>query len=294
MESVFAKTIKIFLMDGDPNKRMSCELSNWVGKAYKIPRSLFKKSANRSELNRIGVYFLFGKDPNNPEDDMIYIGQTEDIFNRIKQHLEQKEFWNNVIAIISKDENLNRAHIRFLEYKFYQIAIEVGRFKIENSSIPKCPSISEADKAEMKEFIYNVKLLVNTLGYKVFEEIKESRQKDIKIFNIDAARGAKAQGQSTSEGFVVLKESKMAHDVVNSAQNWIKNKREELIEKGLVKKRDNEFIFTKDHLFSSPSAAAAVIMGRNANGLTEWKLDNGTTLKEFESPEKSQNQRNVT
>ncbi|PUU87516.1 GIY-YIG nuclease family protein [Halanaerobium sp.] len=122
MKAIFSKTIKLFLLDGDPNKRMSCELSNWVGKAYKIPRSLMKESDDRDDLQNIGVYFLFGKDPNNPDDNMIYIGQTENIFNRLKQHLDQKEFWNEVVTVISKDDNLNRAHVRYLEYKLYEIA----------------------------------------------------------------------------------------------------------------------------------------------------------------------------
>ncbi|WP_018248784.1 GIY-YIG nuclease family protein [Orenia marismortui] len=287
MDSFFAKTIKIFLMDGDPNSRMTCELSNWVGKAYKIPRKLLKESSNREELKNIGVYLLFGKDPESPDDDMVYIGQTEDIFSRLNQHLDKKDFWNDAIAIVSKDENLNRAHVRFLEYKLYEIAEKVGRFKIENATIPKCPSISESDKAEMKEFIYNVKLLVNTLGYKVFEEIKEVSQKKVSYFYINAARGADAKGQSTSEGFVVLKKSRMAKNVVKSAQNWVNRQRKELIEKGIVEEIDNDYVFVKDYLFSSPSTAAGVVMGRNANGLTEWKLKDGTTLKEFEKPEKS-------
>ena len=285
MESDFAKNIKIFLMDGDPNKRMSCELSNWVGKAYKIPRSLIKNSSDREELKNIGVYFLFGKDPDNPDDDMIYIGQTENIYDRLKQHIDEKEFWNEAVAIISKDENLNRAHVRFLEYKLYQIAKEVNRFKIENTSKPKCPSISESEEAEMKEFIYNVKLLVNTLGYKAFEEIKEEKEKTSNIFKINAARGAEARGQSTSEGFVVLSGSKCARNVVDSARRWIPEKREKLVEKDIVIKENNQLKFIKDYLFSSPSTAAGVVMGRNANGLTEWRMNDGTTLKEYESPE---------
>lgn len=285
MKAIFSKTIKLFLLDGDPNKRMSCELSNWVGKAYKIPRSLIKESDDRDDLQDIGVYFLFGKDPNNPDDNMVYIGQTENIFNRLKQHLDQKEFWNEVVTVISKDDNLNRAHVRYLEYKLYEIANQVGRYKLENSSIPKSPSISEPDKAEMEEFIYNVKLLVNTLGYKVFEEIKEKQNKDNKYFYINAVRGANAKGQITSEGVVVLKGSKMANNTVDSAQNWVIKKREELLEKEIVVENNDNYIFQKDYLFSSPSTAAAIVMGRNANGLREWKLENGMTLKEFEKPD---------
>lgn len=57
----FGKTIKIFLIDGDPNGRMSCELSNWTGKAYKIPRIKIKECSDRDDLSNTGIYLLLGK-----------------------------------------------------------------------------------------------------------------------------------------------------------------------------------------------------------------------------------------
>ena len=95
----FGKTIKIFLIDGDPNGRMSCELSNWTGKAYKIPRINIKDCSDRSDLNNTGVYLLFGK--NNEDQDQIYIGEAESTLKRIGQHLTQKDFWNETIVFIS-------------------------------------------------------------------------------------------------------------------------------------------------------------------------------------------------
>jgi hypothetical protein len=281
---MFAKSIKLFLLDGIPNGRITCELSNWVGKAYKIPRTVVKDSSDRKELNGVGIYFLFGKDPQDPDKDMVYIGETEGIYDRLKQHIEKKDFWNEAIAVISKDDNLNRAHIRYLEYKLFDIASKVGRFKLENPKTPVCPAISESDVAEMDEFIFNLRILVNVLGYKVFEELKQtpvSERND--TFIIRAARGADAIGQPTSEGFVVSEQSFMANDTVASVQKWIIDLRQKLISDKVVVKTDDKLVFAKDYLFSSPSAAAAVVMGRNANGLTEWKLADGTTLKDFES-----------
>lgn len=83
----------------------------------------------------------------------------------------------------------------------------------------------------------------------------------------------------------MLKGSNMANDTVNSTQNWVIKKREELLEKEIVIEKNDIYIFKKDYLFSSPSTAAAVVMGRNANGLKEWKLKIGMTLKEFEKPD---------
>lgn len=282
----FGKTIKIFLIDGDPNGRLSCELSNWTGKAYKIPRTKIKDCSDRPDLLSTGVYFLFGKDEEN--NDLIYIGEAETILKRLNQHLNQKDFWHETIVIISKDENLNKAHIKYLENRFYEIAKTANRYKIENSVIPTQSSISESDKAEMEEFIENIKMLVNTLGHKVFDEKREFKPKQKQdIFFINAARGANAQGKPTSEGFVVFKDSKVAASTVNSIPSSLLNLRQSLINKNILNLVGDVYEFAEDYIFSSPSTAAVIVMGRNANGLTEWKLSNGKTLKEFESNDKN-------
>jgi hypothetical protein len=282
----FGKTIKIFLIDGDPNGRMSCELSNWTGKAYKIPRIKIKDCTDRDDLISTGVYLLFGKDEEGK--DQVYIGEAETILKRLNQHLTQKDFWHETIVFISKDENLNKAHIKYLENRLHDIAKNANRYKIENSITPTQSSISESDRAEMEEYIENIKMLVNTLGHKVFDEKREFKPKQSQeLFYIKAARGADAQGEPTSDGFLVFKGSKATGTTVASiTQNFI-NLRNRLIEERAIVPKDDYYEFPDDYIFSSPSTAAAMVLGRNANGLTEWKLKDGTTLKEFESNDKS-------
>ncbi|MCD6598566.1 MAG: GIY-YIG nuclease family protein, partial [Bacteroidales bacterium] len=211
----FGKTIKLFLIDGEPNGRMTCELSNWTGKAYRIPRILVRESSDRDELKNPGVYLLFGKNEEGKE--IVYIGEAEIIFDRLKQHLSQKDFWNEVITFISKDENLNKAHIKYLENRLFEKAQQTKRYIIYNNTIPTKSSISESDRAEMEEFIENIKLLTNTLGHKVFEEIRETKtikQEKQRTFEIKATRGANAKGIPTSSGFVVFKDSEIATSIV--------------------------------------------------------------------------------
>jgi hypothetical protein len=280
----FGKTIKLFLIEGDPNGRMTGELSNWTGKAYKIPRVKIKDCGDRPDLTNPGVYFLFGKDETGK--DLVYIGEAETVSKRLTQHLTQKDFWNEAVVFISKDENLNKAHIKFLENALYEIAIRVNRYQVDNSVIPTQSSVSESDRAEMEEFIENVKILVNTLGHKVFEdkrEIKDQSGEGQKTFYINAARGADAQGEPSSDGFVVLKGSKVANSTVPSITPNFKRLRESLIENGVISATNGIYEITEDYVFSSPSTAAVIVLGRNANGLTEWKLKDGTSLKEFES-----------
>jgi len=283
---VFAKTIKLFLLDGIPNGRMTCELSNWTGKAYKLPRNMIKNSSSREELSNTGVYFLFGKPDIASEKDVIYIGEAENIIKRLSQHLNEKDYWNEAVVLISKDDNLNKAHIKYLENRLHQIAVNVNRYEVKNSNTPTQPSISESDQAEMEEFIENIKMLVNVLGFKAFEELIQEPINDKKVssnFLIKAARGANAKGQQTSDGFVVLKGSEIASSTVDSYPDSWKNSRQELIDNKNIIEENGKLIFANDYLFNSPSAAAAIVMGRSANGLTEWKNTKGKSLKDMES-----------
>lgn len=275
----FGKTIKIFLIDGDPNGRMSCELSNWTGKAYKIPRIKIKDCTDRLDLNTTGIYLLFGKNEEN--EDLVYIGEAENVLNRLNQHLSSKDFWNETIVFFSKDENLNKAHIKYLENRLHNIASKTNRYIIENAVTPTQSSISESDRAEMEEFIDNIKLLVNTLGHKVFEDKREFSilQKPKELIFLKTSRGCDASGEQTSEGFLVLKGSKISIDMTPSFSESIKKHRLKLIEKQII--ADNKF--QEDYIFSSPSFAASLVMGRSANGLTEWKTLDGKILKNLES-----------
>ena len=282
---MFGKTIKIFLIDGEPNGRLTCELSNWTGKAFRIPRNKIKISADRSELENTGIYILFGKSTDNNKN-LAYIGEGEEIYKRITQHIYGKDFWNEVIVFISKDDNLNKAHIKYLENRLYETAKKVNRYDLVNSNIPTKPSISESDRAEMEEFTENIKLLTNTLGYKIFEELIHENQtfeeQEKNTFYIRATRGANAKGQITNEGFVVLKGSEIADTVTTSLNQSIINFRQRLIDEQKIINTHNKLVFTEDYLFSSPSTAAAIVMGRSANGLTEWKLSDGRILKSIE------------
>ena len=283
----FGKTIKIFLIDGDPNGRMSCELSNWSGKAYKIPRIKVKDCSDREDLTTsTGVYLLFGKDDDGK--DQVYIGEAETILKRLNQQLTSKDFWNETIVFISKDDNLNKAHVKYLENRLHEIAKSANRYKVDNSIVPTQSSISESDRAEMEEYIEYIKLLVNTLGHKVFEEKREFKPKQKQAtFFIKAARGADGQGEPTSDGFVVFKGSKAAATIVNSMTSNFITYRQKIIDEGVLVDKGEFYEFTDDYIFSSPSTAAVMVMGRNANGLTEWKTKDGKTLKDFETNDKT-------
>lgn len=276
----FSKTIQMFIFDGNPNGRIMCELSNWNGRVYKISRNELSEFSQRADSENTGVYFLFGKDEEN--NDTVYIGEAEKMFSRLKQHLRDSEYWNDCIVVISKDNLLNKAHVKYLENKFYMLAQNAGRSIVINNTIPTCSSISEYDEAMLHEFINNAKLLVNTLGYKVFDTIEDTavRQNDTEqYFFIKAARGADAKGMIVSDGFAVMKGSTISFSTVQSMSDSLKKLRDSLIKKEII---DKNFKLTRDYIFTSPSLAAAIVMGRNANGRTEWKNEEHKSIKDIE------------
>ncbi len=281
------KTIKLFLMDGDPNGRISCELSNWTGKAYRIPRGMIKECTDRDELRKPCVYLLFGNADFPGSRPSAYIGEAENAYNRLVQHVAEKEFWNEAVLFISKDEHLNKALIKYLESRLFELAQEAGRYELQNGNRPTRSTISEPDQAEMEEFIEHVTLLVNTLGFKIFEPLTRQMagETDPSLLHIKGARGASGKGKRVVDGFVVLKGSQPAAEPVASFPRGFRALRDELIGKGIIREESGKLLFTRDHLFSSPSAAAAVLLGRSANGLLEWKDDKGRSLKEIESAE---------
>ncbi len=274
------KKITLFLMDGDPNGRWTCELSNWTGKAYKIPRTRVKESASRIELKQAGVYFLLGR---NDEDGraLSYIGEAENVYDRLCQHLDGKDFWNEVITFISKDKNLNKAHVKYLENRFHELAIIAKRYDLQNGNAPPKPALSEPELAELEEFIEHSLILVNALGHRLFEPIisVQSEKEPEKMFFLNTAK-VKAKGVLAPDGFVVFAGATMNEKV--SAKSL--NKGTIALRKKLAdEKKFVDWLTAEDILFSSSSSAADFLLGYSVSGPAQWKNAAGKSLKEIES-----------
>lgn len=268
------KVIRQFLIDGQADGRWMSELSNWTGKAYKIPRTYINQCVDRNDLNNTGIYFLFGRN-DETDAEQVYIGEAENILNRLKQHLSEKDFWTECVVFISKDNNLNKAHVKYLENHLFILAKKSKRYEIVNSNVPTKSSISEMDCAEMDEFIDNMRLLLSVLGHKFLEPSLIEKNDD----NGAVLILQNAKGQLVSEGFAVLKGSKIAKDVQTSLSKATVNKRQLLLDRGII---DENFIFTQDWTFTSPSLAAAIVVGYSINGRTAWKNKKGVLLKDME------------
>ena len=276
-------TIKLFLPKGDAQSLRTAELVNWTGKALAGPRSQLDDLLAREELTKSGVYILLGVDPDTGKQSA-YIGEAEVVRDRLKQHRE-KEFWVHAIAFVSKDENLTKSHIRYLEGRLIEEAQKVGRFKVLNgqSSGSKLP---ESDREDMEVFLGRIIQLLPVLGCDLLTPILDVVASSTKLRLTGKIKGATAQGQRTAKGFVVFANSEAVSSDRPSAKNYVSNilkMRKEFKQDGTLVTNGDKLRFTRDTEFSSPSMAASVISGGHANGLTFWKDKDGRELKEIES-----------
>ena len=276
-------TIKLFLPQGDAKGLRTAEISNWTGKALAAPRTELDHLLAREECDKAGVYVLTGSDPstNAPH---AYIGEAEIIRDRLKQH-KGKEFWVSAIVFVSKDENLTKAHVRYLESRLLTEAMQVGRFTLEQNQAGGS-KLPESDREDMEVFLFRIRQLLPVLGSDLLTPIAKAPAKNQAAGQlICRIKGAEARGQRTPDGFVVFSGSTAVLNDRPSAQQrhpFVVTLRKKLVADGVLVEKNGFFVFSKDAEFSSPSAAAAVVHGGGANGLTEWKTKDGTTLKDID------------
>lgn len=275
-------TVRIFLAKGSPTSVRTAEISNWTGKAVAGPRSQIEDMLNRDEAGKPGVYFLTGVNPETGRE-RVYIGEAEVIRNRIKGHMD-RDFWKTLVFFVSKDENLTKAHIKYLEGKLIETARVVGRFELENAQASGS-HLPESDAADMDVFLFRMEQLLPILGQEFLKPVVKHEAKfkksDLLFCEI---KGIKATGRQTDNGFVVLKgsEAVLAERPSTQKYQYAANLRATLRSDGVVEEKNDRLIFLSDYEFSSPSAAAAVVHGGQANGLTSWRDSKGVTLKEKE------------
>ena len=285
------KSIRIFLADGDPNGLRIAELSNWIGQAVLIPRNRLKEARNRADCQQTAVYFLIGEEGDTALSSNVYIGEAENLSQRLNHHDrdEEKSFWTIAVGVSSKDLNLTKAHVMYLESKCIKMADEAKRYELENRNTPKPPQLPEADEAWMEEFLGNLQLLLASVGYPILEkvapkvsekqiQIQTTEESDPLVYCKSKKKGVKADGRWTSDGFVVYAGS--VASIENTEDTEVRNGKiaETLLEGGVLEVKGEHYEFVKDHIFRSPSGASDFILGRFSNGWTVWKTKNGDTL----------------
>ena len=272
------QTIQIFLPDGNPTSIKIADLTNRMIVAVLIPRNKLTDCGVRPEVRKYGIYFLFGVNEDKAKP-ISYIGETEDCFERLKLHNKSKDFWNYAVVVTSKSNTFTKSHVKYLEHVCIKSANEIGRYDTDNLSAPAKPYITESMEADLLDNFETIKVLLATLGFPIFEEIRKSSRKKELLYC--KGKDAFAQGEMIDDGFVVLKGSKANKDETKTAGTWVTGMRKKLLDDEILTPNNGVFIFAEDFVFGSPSAAAAAVLGRRANGWTEWKDKNGNTIDEI-------------
>jgi hypothetical protein len=271
-------TIRLFLVFGDPLRMRTAEISNWSGKGVAGPRDEYAHLMARSELKQPGVYVLWGVDAQTGRH-TAYIGEAEVLCERMKEH--KKDDWVSATFFVSKDENLTKAHIRYLEGRLIEIAKQGGRVDLTNLNRSGA-RLPESDQDDMEVFLSKAQQLLPVLGSDLLTPITTSQSASAGVLYNEFG-GLKATGRRTPTGFVVLQGSAAVSAERPSAAPFIVNLRNDLVRRGDLTPAGSSLQFTRDVEFPSPSTAAAVIRGVNTNGLETWRDATGRTLNDIES-----------
>jgi len=276
------KTLQIFLPEGNPAGIRVAELTTRIVQAVAVPRTRLGEFFERDESKHIGVYFLFGGDDETTKP-LAYIGQTEDLKQRLKKHDSTKEFWNLAVIIISRTHSFTQAHIRWLEWHSIRMASEANRYRLDNGNAGSEPFVTEPIRADLEEIFETASLLLESLSFPLFDPLIERHsptKQEQDLWYIKAA-GVDATATFTADGIVVHKGSKARMKFTQSAQDsFFAKRRERMIQDGILVEQDGSYLFTEDYPFNSPSGAAAIVRARHSNGWIEWKNKAGQTMKE--------------
>lgn len=284
------RTVKIFLVDGTPSGVLTAEIMNWTGRFTVSPRSQLSDLAERSEIKRSGVYILTGEDPKDPNQEIVYIGESDNVWERLSIHNrdQNKDFWRRTVVVTSKDENLTKAHIRYLESRLIQITSQAKRVSLANNTAPDNTNLPEPDIADMEFFLNQVQMLLPVLGFNFAVSLSLDAslivQKESPIFMLTYG-GVEAFAQEIGDEFVVFKGSTVRkRNTKTLADSYIQMRQKFLQNGKLADSNDDKYwVFTQNVPFASTSTAAAIVGGAQLNGRTIWKVkDTKTTYAQWQ------------
>ncbi|UWP89959.1 GIY-YIG nuclease family protein [Aliiroseovarius crassostreae] len=284
------RSLELFFVDGRPDGMLTAEVFDWTGHVLRLPRTQLVDGLKRPEAQQTGVYILIGQDENGP---LAYIGETENMADRLKSHAQSRDWWDDAILITAARDALHKAHVKFLEARLIQLAKEAGQIRLENGNQPGGASLNEAHTANMESFLDTLHMVLPAIRVEFFQSGRRTRPPQEKAnqtvpqleFELAMPRhGVQAKAQIDGAELVVL-----AGSIIRA--EWIGDRSEKthywklfdaLQSQGLIVKESGKGKLIADYAFASPSAAASVVTGRSANGRTSWKLPDGRTYAQWE------------
>ena len=302
-QSTSMRMLTLRLIDGKPDGMLQVEEKNWNVSVLQTSRNdiVTKKLHSRPEAERPGVYILLGEKVPEPiaeekeSEPTAYVGETDNqIIVRLNQHIVEKDWWEKAILITSQPNYLNKAHVLYLEARLLKIIKKAGNVRLENVQEPD-PRISGDDELEMNRFLDALLVILTTLHGDMFLK-KPTRQENEEKPRDEASSSTRITFELRSDrlGYnarMVLDGSDYIVLADSLARKWQGDKHatdgkriDELKNKGILESTDEGMLrFTEDYAFKSPSKAARVVTGRNANGRTEWLIEGSDqSLRQWE------------
>lgn len=294
------RSLELFFVDGNPDGMLTAEVFNWTGHLLRIPRAQLAEGIQRPEAKQTGVYVLLGEDHNGP---LSYIGETEDMAERLKDHAKKRDWWDYAVLITTHGDALHKAHARFLERKLVERALETRVRPLENGNLPGGASLNEAATANMKSFLDTLYMVLPAIRVDMFQSGKRSSPDMSNVSTSEPAPSAQEFFLSIPRHKITAQARLIGTEMVvekgsDARGEWVGNPKhnpgyaklhETLIQTGVIRKNsDGQSMFAISYAFSSPSAAAAIISGRAADGPSAWKTRAGLSYKEWEAQQLDQ------
>jgi hypothetical protein len=288
------RSLELFFGDGKPDGMLTAEVFNWTGHVLYCPRTNISAALARKESKHTGVYILLGDKDDEP---CAYIGEAEEIDVRLKQQVSGRDWWTSVAIITSSANSLNKAHVKYLESRLVEEAIKIGQIKLENSNVPPRSSLSESARSNMESFLSYLLMVLPAIRIDMFVQRKrptgvqalQASTADIKspvaTFELKSRKGEYDATAILQDGEFTVQSGSIARNDWIGAQNHNYAKLyHDLVRQEILNDNDGKRVFTSSFVFNSPSAAAAIVTGRSANGLMEWKLSGSKkTYQQWES-----------
>ncbi len=296
-----ARSLELYFIDGKPDGMLTAEVFNWTGHVLMTPRTQIADALKRSEAKRTGVYFLFGE---RDGESLAYIGEAEEIGQRLRGHLASKDWWTSCILVTTTGDGLHKAHVRYLEARLLEIAREVGSLPLENQNRPARSSLSEAHVANMEVFLDTLLMVLPALRVDMFVNKRRKQRKPDRTplenrsptFELTIKKHGITATAGLEDGEFVVREGSLARASWSGTQGKAHYGKlhQKLVDSGVLKPDGDRRIFDSDYAFASTSAAAAVVSGRVSAGPREWKVKGQTkSYKEWEAEQVASAQEGV-
>ena len=290
--SANGRSLELYFIDGKPDGLQTAEVFNWTGHLLMTPRTQLVTALTRKEAKHTGIYLLLGDSDGEP---LAYIGEAENLADQFKDHEQKKDWWSKAILVTTGANNLNKAHVRYLEARLVQKAKQIGRMALDNRTVPTLPGLSEAAEANMEAFLDYLLMVLPALRIDMFIDKTKPKPWDLDTvstmqapkFELVSKKGGITAAATLIDGeFIVEKGSEARSTWISKAKQTHSyvSLRKELEQTGVLQPNGEKCVFTVDYAFQSPSAAAAVVLGRSANGTLEWRVANTSqTYKDWET-----------